>query len=384
MAKRRLFGILAGLIVLAAVSIALVPRADAATVSRIVDGDTLVVTFDGREETLRLLNIDTPETKHPSKEKQCLGDEATDWLEQRLPPGSTIELAFDQEKTDRYGRLLAAVYENDSLVNAEIAEQGLGVPVTFGDNTAFRQDVDAAHETAKSAQRGLFDPEIDCTMPAKVDTIEQLAEQVAEVTVEEDPGPAVEEATQLVADLETLATEFQPASLGANGLAIYGASSIEAYTAKFTTRINTARENAQAQTSKLETAKTEWDTEQERLREEEERREAEREEAKAREAEQQAEAERQARQESEQQTQRERSVPQPSAESAPAPPQPQSPPRSAPPQNPVPQPTAPAAPTPKKNSSCVPYGPEIPYSNDGGYTGLRYGMPGGKTFRKCS
>jgi len=371
MSKRRLFGILAGLIVLAAVSIALVPRADAATVSRIVDGDTLVVTFDGQEETIRLLNIDTPETKHPSKEKQCLGDEATDWLEQRLPPGSTIELAFDQEKTDRYGRLLAAVYENDSLVNAEIAEQGLGVPVTFGDNTTFRADVQAAHETAKSAQRGLFDPEIDCTMPAKVDTIEQLAEQVAEVAVEGDPGPAVEEATQLVADLETLATELQPASLGVNGLAIYGASSIDTYTAKFTTRIDTARENAEAQSSKLETAKSEWDAEQERLREEEERREAEREKAKEREAEQQAEAERQARQEREQQAQRQRSAPQPPAE-------------PAPPQNPAPQPTAPAAPTPKKNSSCVPYGPEIPYSNDGGYTGLRYGMPGGKTFRKCS
>ena len=35
------------------------------------------------------------------------------------------------------------------------------------------------------------------------------------------------------------------------------------------------------------------------------------------------------------------------------------------------------------SSSCVPYGPEIPYSNDGGYTGKRYGMPGGQTFRMC-
>lgn len=34
-------------------------------------------------------------------------------------------------------------------------------------------------------------------------------------------------------------------------------------------------------------------------------------------------------------------------------------------------------------SSCVPYGPPIPYSADGGYTGKRYGLPGGKSFRKC-
>lgn len=389
MTKRRLFGLLAGLIVLAAVSIALVPRAEAATVSRIVDGDTLVANIDGREETIRLLNIDTPETKHPSKNKQCLGEEATDWLADRLPPGTAIDLAFDEEKTDRYGRLLAAVYHDDALVNAEIALQGLGVPVTYGANSKFRDEVQEAHETAKAAERGLFDAEIDCTMPAKVEALEQFAENITQLEAEEDPSAALEEATAMFEELETLVSELEPTSLAANGLAIYSMPILEPYIADLSTAVEQSRDTADSHTAKLQTAKTDWDAEQKRLREEEE----ERREAEQREAEEQAEAARRAEQQAEQERERERQAqreapaqPQPNTQApAPAPaPAPQQQPTTPPAQNPAPQPPAPPAPTPKKKSSCVPYGPEISYANDGGYTGLRYGMPGGKTFRKCS
>jgi micrococcal nuclease len=37
------------------------------TVIRIIDGDTLVVNYDGKEETVRLIGVDTPETVHPTK-----------------------------------------------------------------------------------------------------------------------------------------------------------------------------------------------------------------------------------------------------------------------------------------------------------------------------
>gem|GEM_PF-5259809 len=37
------------------------------TVVRVVDGDTLVVNYDGKEERLRLIGVDTPETVHPTK-----------------------------------------------------------------------------------------------------------------------------------------------------------------------------------------------------------------------------------------------------------------------------------------------------------------------------
>lgn len=84
---------------------------DPATVVRVVDGDTVVVRKDGQEETVRLLNIDTPETKHPNKAVQCLGPEATQALETLLRPGDDVVLRYDLERTDKYGRTLAGVFE---------------------------------------------------------------------------------------------------------------------------------------------------------------------------------------------------------------------------------------------------------------------------------
>jgi micrococcal nuclease len=47
------------------------------TLTRVVDGDTDKVSINGRSVTLRLIGIDTPETKHPIKPVQCFGKEAS-------------------------------------------------------------------------------------------------------------------------------------------------------------------------------------------------------------------------------------------------------------------------------------------------------------------
>jgi len=44
---------------------------------RHVDGDTFDVEVDGKPERIRLVNIDTPETKDPQKPVHCLGPEAS-------------------------------------------------------------------------------------------------------------------------------------------------------------------------------------------------------------------------------------------------------------------------------------------------------------------
>src|SRR5690606_744303 len=85
--------------------------ADTGVVVRVIDGDTIAATVNGEEKTIRLLNIDTPETKHPNEPIQCLGPEATVYLESRLEPGDEIGLEYDIERLDRFGRTLAGVYE---------------------------------------------------------------------------------------------------------------------------------------------------------------------------------------------------------------------------------------------------------------------------------
>ncbi|MCM3662172.1 thermonuclease family protein [Georgenia satyanarayanai] len=135
---------------------------DLATVTYVVDGDTIRVEMDGEEVAVRLLNLDTPEKDGPYTEAECLGVEATAFLADLLPPGTEVRLEEDVEPTDRYGRHLAGVYLDDLLVNAEVARAGLGVPVLVRPNDRFHDAVVAAHEEAQAASRGLYDPANGC------------------------------------------------------------------------------------------------------------------------------------------------------------------------------------------------------------------------------
>ncbi|MFJ6001703.1 thermonuclease family protein [Arthrobacter sp. NPDC092385] len=149
----------------------------AGTVVRVIDGDTLVINFDDEDQTVRLLNVDTPETKHPDKPVECLGLEATEKLESLTPPGTKVALDFDVERTDKYDRVLAAVFiEDQTLVNAELARIGLGVPILIEPNRKYYDEVQAAYNEATAQGVGLLDPAAGCTLPAEVtDAVETLA-----------------------------------------------------------------------------------------------------------------------------------------------------------------------------------------------------------------
>ena len=144
-------------------------NSDNGTVVSITDGDTLVASVNGKDQTIRLLNIDTPETKHPDKPAECLGPEATDFLKEMLPAGTKIKLMYDVERTDKYGRTLAAVFTpEDKFVSAEIARAGLGDAVQFGKNGKFLPPVEEAQQEARDAARGIYDPAVECTLPAEI------------------------------------------------------------------------------------------------------------------------------------------------------------------------------------------------------------------------
>ncbi|MGB3954349.1 MAG: excalibur calcium-binding domain-containing protein [Brooklawnia sp.] len=152
-------------------------RADT-VVTAVVDGDTIDVMKNGRQKRVRLLNVDTPETVDPDQPVECLGPEAAYFLDRLLPVGTVVELQYDEERTDQYGRELAGVFVEDVLVNAEIARAGLGAAVLFEPNDRFYADVLEAQNEATAAGRGLFDPDAECTIPAKVDQFSQQAGQL--------------------------------------------------------------------------------------------------------------------------------------------------------------------------------------------------------------
>jgi micrococcal nuclease len=135
-----------------------VPAGDDAEVVRVVDGDTLVIRVSGREERVRLIGIDTPETVHPQRAVECFGREASAHTSRLIGPGTAIRLVHDVERTDRFGRTLAYLYRLDDglFVNLALVLDGYAQVATFPPNVAHAEDFLAAQREARDAGRGLW------------------------------------------------------------------------------------------------------------------------------------------------------------------------------------------------------------------------------------
>lgn len=121
-------------------------------VQRVIDGDTLLLETG---ERIRLIGVDTPETKHPKKPVQFFGREASAFTK-KMVEGRRVWLSFDVERRDKYGRSLAYVFdEQGRFLNAEIIRQGYGFAYTrfpFKHLELFR----ALEREAREQSRGLW------------------------------------------------------------------------------------------------------------------------------------------------------------------------------------------------------------------------------------
>ena len=95
-------------------------------VTRVVDGDTIVLSPNDK---VRLIGVDTPETVHPKKMVECYGKEAKEYTRSTVA-GQNIRLVLDDANAgrrhkDRYGRTLGYVYLQDGMMlNAELVRRG--------------------------------------------------------------------------------------------------------------------------------------------------------------------------------------------------------------------------------------------------------------------
>lgn len=128
-----------------------------ATVDHVIDGDTVKVTIGNQEETIRMLLIDTPESVHPTKPVQPFGKEASNYLKEMLPNGTKVELEYDVEKRDKYGRLLAYIWLDGKMMNEVLVEKGFArVAYIYEPNTKYETRLKKAEETAKKEEIGIW------------------------------------------------------------------------------------------------------------------------------------------------------------------------------------------------------------------------------------
>ena len=138
------------------------------TVTRVVDGDTIVVNRNGQEQKLRMILVDTSETVHPNKPVQYYGKEASNFTKSQLT-GKTVYLQKDVSDTDRYGRLLRYVWLSrpttdnptkyeivNNMYNAILIKDGYGQLVTVPPDVKYVDIFKELNEQARNQNKGLW------------------------------------------------------------------------------------------------------------------------------------------------------------------------------------------------------------------------------------
>lgn len=127
-----------------------------ATVERTVDGDTFIAILeDGSRERVRMLLLDTPETKKEGTPVQPFGPEASEYTK-KLLGGKQVELEFDEEQRDQYDRMLAYVYLDGDMVNEQLLEQGLARVVVYQPNDKYIDEFRKIQDKAKQEKLGVW------------------------------------------------------------------------------------------------------------------------------------------------------------------------------------------------------------------------------------
>ncbi|HMQ33989.1 MAG TPA: thermonuclease family protein [Chloroflexaceae bacterium] len=132
-----------------------------ATVVRVIDGDTILVDVGGREERVRFIGINTPESVDPRRPVECFGAEASDNAKAMLD-GRAVLLEDDpsQDSRDSSGRLLSYVWlEDGRMANLEQIVQGFAAEYTYSTPYKYRDLFRDAQREARDAGRGLWSPE---------------------------------------------------------------------------------------------------------------------------------------------------------------------------------------------------------------------------------
>lgn len=137
------------------------PGTTSARAVRAVDGDTIIVHIDGREERLRYIGIDTPESVDPDSPVECYGPEASS-ANSRLVEGRTVYLERDVSDRDQYGRLLRYVYvdvpgaEDPMLVNRLLVASGYARAIAYPPDTRHSDLLSSTEDRARDAEAGLW------------------------------------------------------------------------------------------------------------------------------------------------------------------------------------------------------------------------------------
>ncbi|AOS96248.1 Thermonuclease precursor [Microbulbifer aggregans] len=144
-----------GLCLPAAADCVLGPADEIVALERVQDGDTLLLK-DGR--SVRLIGVNAPELARNGHAAEPLAEEALEFA-QRFLGGHGLELVYDRDRRDRYGRVLAHVYNyRGESLEAALLAAGLAFHVAIAPNLALAECLSERQTEARRAGRGIWAP----------------------------------------------------------------------------------------------------------------------------------------------------------------------------------------------------------------------------------
>ena len=125
-------------------------------VVRVVDGDTIVVKYNGVDEKVRLIGIDTPESVHSDESKNTEEGVLVSDYTKKMLTDKKVGLEFDVSKRDKYGRLLAYVYLDGEMYNKILLKEGYARVATYPPNVKYVDEFVKLQKEARENNKGLW------------------------------------------------------------------------------------------------------------------------------------------------------------------------------------------------------------------------------------
>lgn len=128
---------------------------------RCIDGDTAAFILNDKEIKVRFLAIDTPETVDPSKDVDPIGLLASEYTCNKIKNAKEIKLEYDSDsdKFDKYNRLLAWIWVDDTLIQKELISKGYAKTEYIYGDYIYLKELYNLEEISKSKKLGIWNIE---------------------------------------------------------------------------------------------------------------------------------------------------------------------------------------------------------------------------------
>jgi micrococcal nuclease len=126
-------------------------------VVRVVDGDTIVIRYNGKYEKVRLRCVNTPKFV-PSEEKQkdTIAEVAFRYIQKKLT-GKYIDLEFETWSRGRFGVLFAYVFVDGKNINLDLVRQGLSrYYIKYGESKNYHNEFKISEKLARKEKLNIW------------------------------------------------------------------------------------------------------------------------------------------------------------------------------------------------------------------------------------